>query len=107
MPGSYPDQVDQLRLCARTLEISEYELFHRAYSAWHGHPPPLPELELRFHDYLRRAELPAWVRHFCRQYLQANPEALSRQQADAAHTRRAGRLALGLIMLSVGLALLL
>ena len=106
-PGSEPDQIEQLHLCARSLEISDYELFRRAYTTWHGHAPPLNELELRFHDYLSRAELPTWVRHFCRQYLQTHPEALSRQQADAAQARWANWLALGLIMLSVLLALLL
>lgn len=104
---STSEQVEQLHVCARTLEISEYEVFERAYFAWHGHGAALPELELQFHQYLCRAEIPLWVRHFCRQYLDAHPEALSRQQTDTAQARRARWLALGLIMLSVGLALLL
>ena len=50
---------------ARALEISEFELFRRAFQAWHGCAPDTRELEREFGRYLnQQTALPFYVRRF-------------------------------------------
>lgn len=59
-----PHQVERL---AATLQISEFDLFARAYQDWFGRPAPRASLETAFMQYLYYDQMPYWVRHYCRQ----------------------------------------
>jgi len=60
--------VENLRvvaLTARRLEISDFELFARAYRSWYGYAPVVRDLEREFGSYLnQRCDLPFYVRRF-------------------------------------------
>ena len=52
-------------LMARGLEISEFELFAKAYRSWHGSAPVVRDLEREFGRFLnQRSDLPFYVRRF-------------------------------------------
>ncbi len=52
-------------LTARRLEISDFELFARAYRSWYGCAPIVCDLEREFGSYLnQRCALPFYVRRF-------------------------------------------
>jgi hypothetical protein len=52
-------------LTARGLEISEFELFVKAFRAWHGRAPVVRDLEREFGQFLnQRCDLPFYVRRF-------------------------------------------
>ena len=54
--------------CSRNLEISEFELFARAYRTWYGCAPVERELEREFCAFLTlRCDLPFYVRRFVTQ----------------------------------------
>lgn len=54
-----------LALIARRLEVSEFDLFHKAYRSWYGHAPAVRELEREFGCFLnQQCELPFYVRRF-------------------------------------------
>lgn len=58
---------DQRRvaLCARHLEISEFDVFARAYHAWYGRSPAVRDLEREFCSFVMlRCDLPFYVRRF-------------------------------------------
>lgn len=60
--------VENLRvvaLTARRLEISDFELFAKAYRSWYGYAPVVRDLEREFGNYLnQRCDLPFYVRRF-------------------------------------------
>lgn len=59
------EDLQVVALTARGLEISEFELFARAYRSWHGCAPLLRELEREFGHFLnQRRDLPFYVRRF-------------------------------------------
>ncbi|MDH3451678.1 MAG: hypothetical protein OEN20_04605 [Gammaproteobacteria bacterium] len=52
-------------LSARHLEISEFELFAKAYRSWYGYAPAERNLERVFGGFLnQRRDLPFYVRRF-------------------------------------------
>ena len=62
---SFADNLRVVALCARDLEISEFELFAKAFRAWHGRPPVVRDLEREFGGFLtQRCDLPFYVRRF-------------------------------------------
>ena len=66
-PPADPAVEDQrlVAQCSGNLEISEFELFARAYRAWYGRAPVERDLEREFYAFLTlRSELPFYVRRF-------------------------------------------
>lgn len=51
---------------ARILDVSEFEIFERAYERWYGRRPELAQLKKEFARYLYRHELPLYVQDFVR-----------------------------------------
>jgi hypothetical protein len=102
-----PHELEQLDASARDLGISEYELFQRAFEAWHGRRADPESIDHTFGRYLKEGELPEWVRHFCRQYLDAHPDCMVRREALAVRARRADWIAFALIVLAVLIALII
>lgn len=94
-------EVERIRLVARTREASEYDVFVDAWTAWHGSRPPRQRLEADFDAYLRDDTVPGYVRHHVRTWLEAHPEVLERQRADARAVQRARRLALTFLVLAL------
>ena len=99
-------QSQQLRLVASARGESEYDVFVAAWSAWHGTRPPPGQVDQDFGAYLREQGVPPYVRHFVRQWLEANPDLPRRFAEDFRATRRAQLLALALIILAVVIALI-
>ncbi|MDH3714863.1 MAG: hypothetical protein OET44_13580 [Gammaproteobacteria bacterium] len=59
------ESLQVVSLTARGLEISEFELFARAYRSWYGHAPVVRDLEREFGRFLNlRCNLPFYVRRF-------------------------------------------
>ncbi len=105
--------LDALRLTAEAMKVSDYELFVEAYQAWHGSSPTdkgqLDKIQLdkMFGRYLRRGEIPSYVRHFARQYLSDHPEFLAARNATQRKQKRAEYLSFLLILIMVLVALTL
>lgn len=94
-------EIERIRLVARTREVSEYDVFVDAWTAWHGSHPPRHRLEADFDAYLRDDAVPGYVRHYVRTWLEAHPEVLARERADARAVQRARRLALTFLVLAL------
>lgn len=94
-------EVERIRLVARAREASEYDVFADAWNAWHGAPPPRARIEADFDAYMRDDAVPGYVRHYVRTWLDAHPEVLERQRADARAVQRARRLALTFLALAL------
>lgn len=102
----FREESERLRLVARARNESEYDIFVAAWTAWHGTEPPPGQVDADFGAYLREEAVPPYVRHFVRQWLEANPGLLRNRVEDYRATRRARFLALALIILAVIIALL-
>lgn len=94
-------EIERIRLVARTREASEYDVFVDAWTAWHGSSPPRHRLEADFDAYLRDDAVPGYVRHYVRTWLEAHPQVLARERADARAVQRARRLALTFLVLAL------
>lgn len=94
-------EVERIRLVARTRGVSEYDVFVEAWAAWHGTPAPRQRIESDFDAYLRADAVPGYVRHHVRSWLDAHPEVLERQRADLRAVQRARRLALTFLALAL------
>lgn len=87
-PQEQPDDWENVGEAAWVLRVSEWDLFRLAWRRWHGTDEGERELEQAFHSYLAGTAVPTWVRHFCRQVLDAK-RAGSLDPADfGAHTMR-------------------
>ncbi|MCP5419347.1 MAG: hypothetical protein H6970_08350 [Gammaproteobacteria bacterium] len=62
-----------LHVTAVALELSEYQVFLHAYRDWFGDEPREQQIDASFGSYLRKGEIPIWVRHFARCFLAAHP----------------------------------
>ena len=59
-----------LRL-ANELEMSEFDIFRRAYNDWYGREVETSSLEKDFAQYMYFGSTPLWVRHYTRMALDA------------------------------------
>jgi TPP-dependent 2-oxoacid decarboxylase len=96
-----------LRMTAQAMETSEYQIFVAAYLGWYGKKPDCHQVDKFFGTYLSRGEIPAFVRHFTRHYLNEHPEYLRHYSAQQKTQQLAERIALLLIVILVGLAILI
>ena len=51
---------------ANYLEVSEYNIFRDAYTAWYGVKAPEKQVEMVFVQYLQNNKVPFWVRNYAR-----------------------------------------
>jgi hypothetical protein len=100
-------ELDTLSLTRESLDVSEFEVFRMAYSAWYGEKPGIERLENHFDDYLADGVLPFYVRHYCRQYIENRPESIDAAQERQRRSHFAERLTTGLLILFVAGALIL
>jgi hypothetical protein len=99
------DDLDALRLTAEAMSASDYELFFKAYRAWHGKDPEGEQISALFGRYLRRGELPSFVRHFTRSYLSRHPEIIVTREAEYRKDQRIRHLSFLIIATMVLIAL--
>ena len=107
IPSNQFTELDTLILTRESLDVSEFEVFRRAYTDWYGEKPAMQCLEKQFDDYLTSGVQPFYVRHYCRQFIKNRPECVNAAQARDQRSRFAERLATGLIIVFVAGALLL
>lgn len=81
-------------IAREAMQTSEYKMFIEAYHLWYGHQPESRQIERIFGDYLKTADLPHFVRHFARAYIDNHPERLEFNLARARRSDRAYLLAL-------------
>ena len=53
-------------MTARALEISEFDVFARAWTFWHGETAPDKQIEKHFAEYMFAERVPGFVRHYTR-----------------------------------------
>ncbi len=58
---------------AAELDTSEFEIFRLAHRAWFGHDAEEKSLERMFAVYMFHDRVPLWVRHLCRDIVEAAP----------------------------------
>lgn len=102
-----PTDLDPLILTRESLDVSEFELFCKAYADWYGENPAMPCLEKQFDDYLISGALPFYVRHYCRQFIENRPDYVKAAQRQERRSRFAERLITGLLIAFVAGALIL
>ena len=100
-------ELDTLILTRESLNVSEFEVFRRAYTDWYGEKPAMQRVEKQFDDYLTSGVQPFYVRHYCRQFVENHPDCVDAAQKRERHSRFAKRLATGLLIVFVAGALLL
>jgi hypothetical protein len=76
-------------LARELLDVSEYDVFRRAYLDWYGREPDPRVIDSLFGAYLRTDELPMFVRHFARRYVEDHAD---RVHAVVDRERRAWRM---------------
>ena len=69
-----PVDVEDVLDVAAALDIKEFEVFHLAYSWWHGEKSTDAEIEPIFVKYMFNSVVPPWVRQFTRMALQLRDE---------------------------------
>ncbi len=87
--NSVEGDLKALRLTAEAMNLSDYQLFLEAYRAWSGEEPDDAQLNALFGRYLRRGELPSFVRHFTRSYLNNHPQLIATREAEYRKDQRA------------------
>lgn len=101
----FREESERLRLVARARDESEYDIFAAAWAAWYGNEPSPGEIDADFGAYLREETVPPYVRHYVRQWLEANPDLRRRYAEDHRAEKRARLLTLALIIMAVVIAL--
>ena len=107
VPTNKLTELDTLFLTRESLNVSEFEVFRMAYTAWYGETPAIQHLENHFDDYLVSGVPPFYVRHYCRQYIENRPESVDAAQKRERRSRFAEHLTAGLLILFVAGALIL
>ncbi len=76
-----PSDVEEVLDVAAHLDIREFDVFHLAYSWWHGHSSTDSKIEPFFVKYMFESVVPPWVRQFTRMALRLREEGrLDRDQ---------------------------
>ncbi len=61
-----PADTDCVVNAANYLEVSEFNIFKDAYTAWYGKEVPEKQVEKIFTQYLLENRVPLWVRNYAR-----------------------------------------
>ena len=61
-----PAETDYVVNAANYLEVSEFNIFRDAYTAWYGKEIPEKQVEKIFTQYLLENRVPFWVRNYAR-----------------------------------------
>lgn len=69
-----PVDVEEVLDVAAHLDIHEFEVFHLAYSWWHGEDSTDAKIEPFFVRYMFKDDVPPWVRQFTRMALRLKEE---------------------------------
>jgi hypothetical protein len=93
--------LDAFLITKMALGISEYELFIEAYRDWYGDNPNSKRIDALFGRYLHNMDLPFFVRHYARHYLDRHHEALQSFKEEYRRDKRANALAFSTIILLV------
>ena len=96
-----PTDFDAFLMTKDALGVSEYQVFRRAYRAWYGYEPSPGQTDSLFRAYLLSSELPHFVRHFARRFLQNHPEVPRAIQERYHRSQRADHISLALIVVMV------
>ncbi len=68
---------------AAQLDVSEFEIFRLAHRAWFGRDGDEKSLERIFVAYMFHGKVPLWVRHLCRDVMEACPPPMSNATAGS------------------------
>jgi hypothetical protein len=93
--------LDAFLITKKALGISEYQLFIEAYRDWYGDKPHHKRIDALFGRYLHTMDLPFFVRHYARHYLDRHHEALQSIQDEYRRDKRANTFAFSTIVLLV------
>lgn len=80
--------IEAFLIAREAMQTSEYKMFIEAYHLWYGHKPESRQIERIFGNYLKSDDLPHFVRHFARAYIDNHPERL---QSNIVRERRSDR----------------
>ncbi len=86
---------------------SDYQIFLDAYAEWYGHEADPDVINSVFGDYLKTGELPHYVRHYARRYVEANPGPTQALRDWDRRSERAQSFAFGMLVLLVLIAIAL
>ncbi len=84
---------------------SDYQIFLDAYSDWYGHEAASDVIDGVFGDYLKTGELPHFVRHYARRYVEANPDPAQALREWDRRIERAQAIAFGTLVILVLVAI--
>ena len=68
-PSTSTEDASVVTMAANLLEVSEFEIFRASYKSWYHDDGSDTLLERQFGEYLKRGDVPFWVRHFSREQL--------------------------------------
>jgi hypothetical protein len=80
-----PVDIEEVLDVAAHLDIKEFEVFHLAYSWWHGHDCTDAKIETFFVKYMFDDVVPHWVRQFTRMALRLKDEGRLEPEAFGIH----------------------
>ncbi len=86
--------LEVFQVTKQVLQVSDYQMFIEAYRSWYGHAPDPIKVEAFFKCYLYDTELPYFVRHFARNFIDTHPQHLQSAQIRERHNGHAGLFAL-------------
>jgi len=106
--GARPDREDaeSFVLTRELLDVSDYEVFQRAYADWYGHEPDRHAIDAHFGAYLRSEQLPIFVRHYVRRFVQSHPDGVRAVVDRETRASRLNRIMIAVVALLVVFALL-
>jgi len=67
---------------ANYLEVSEFNIFKNAYTAWYGREMPEKQVENFFVQYLQENKVPFWVRNYARKQVPEQFAVTGRSNQD-------------------------
>lgn len=85
---THSNDIEAFLIAREAMQTSEYKMFVEAYHLWYGRHPDDRQIDRIFGDYLKSADLPHFVKHFARAYIENHPERL---RSNVARERRGDR----------------
>ncbi len=82
-------------------ETSDYQIFVDAYRDWYGREPAQHGLDKFFGEYLKSGDLPHFVRHYARHYVETHPGPVQTLVDRDRQSQRANLIAFGMVVVLV------